>query len=185
MAVSRLALALAMTYGCTASDIAFAQTNGNVAVSLGVGVLREDPTNQPSGGVDVMFGRKTWIVLPCVYFSYSRGEGETAFWSDFAEKNYEAGFGVTKVLGSGSLHPHVGLGFGGLWQEVHVLPGGDGEPGWYTTRDTGLWIEGGLFHTLMSRFNLGAAVSVSGVGSSDTTLGATHARLAIGWGWAP
>jgi hypothetical protein len=185
LALPRTVAILSILCASTYPSEVWARTGGNIAALLGVGVLRDSPENQPSGGVDVTFGQKTWIVLPCAYFSYSRGEGQNAFGGDFVEKNYEAGLGTTKIWGNGALHPHLGFGFGGLWQVVHNLPGSEeSEEGRFWSDDTGFWFEGGLFRTLTSRFNLGARVRLSGVGSSETTLGATHADVAIGWGWS-
>jgi hypothetical protein len=158
---------------------------GNVNFSLGSKALDQDDwepvEDQGEFGVSVDFGKKDWPVN-IVIALYGSGDESSYQGYDVEGTTSEFRVGVQKAWSpSPNMHPFIGGGIALIGAEYKVEPVSDDDTG------TGLWINGGIFWTLGTAFNLGfelghsqADVTLFGV---DGEAGGGHAAIILGYHW--
>jgi len=178
---------------------AAADAEGHVNFFLGQKSLDSDDWDpvdkQGEFGAVMSFGMADWPVLIAVDVLTS-GDEEDVFNGPFGPAKLKAGtfegaFGVRKIWDSGSVHPYAGGGIAligaGAEYEAGILDVDADDAA------VGIWLGGGVFWRLGSRFNLGFDVRYSGadvdldfgagITQNDVKAGGFHGGITVGFGW--
>ena len=188
-----IALVLSMFLLLFAPATAFAGGDANFLIGLKA-VDEDDWTpvdDQGAFGVEVTFGKEAWPVWIAIdYFGSSEVEEDLAidvggftFIEDLTGSTFELDLGARKIWGNHvrKTRPFLGGGVG--------LIGGEIDADIVSDDDTtlGLWVGGGVFWRLGSRFNIGGSVRYSQgeitLFDSDIQAGGLTYGLLLGWGW--
>ena len=138
---------------------------------------------QPAQSLDLMWSAHGWPLLLNGFACRASGKTQNAFGDTFEGRSYEAGLGVARLWSLGGFHPHLGVGVSRIWWRTHHVPGEDVDDYSYEAKGSRVWLAGGGFVPLGSRFHLGAAVRFSELRDMYQPLGGTHAGFTVGWGY--
>jgi hypothetical protein len=168
---------------------------GNVNAFLGSKALDEDdwkPAEDHSEfGILVDFRKKEWPVSIAIDFFHSEGDGSaydpfSGLFIDMDGETTELNAGIRKIWEQhANIRPYIGGGVALISAEV------SGSSMGFTISDddnaVGFWINGGVYWTIGTSFNIGldlryskAEVTVVGV---DAEAGGGHAGLLLGYHW--
>ena len=168
---------------------------GNVNAFLGAKALDEDDwkpaEDHDEFGILVDFKKKEWPVSIAIDLLHSEGDGSayepfSGLYIDMDGETTELNVGVRKIWDQHAyVRPYVGGGLAFISADVS-----GSSLGVIITDDdnaVGFWINGGVYWTLGTSFNIGldlrysqAEVSVFGV---DAEAGGGHAGLLLGYHW--
>lgn len=180
--------AVLLVIGITALAPPSARADGNANFMLGMKQLDEDDwapvEDQALLGAEVDFGAKEWPVHLAIDYMVSVGV-EDLIPGDVTGMTAELDVGVRKVWEKGGARPYLGGGIGVITGSLEV------DTGFGTVDDDdtalGIWIGGGIFWRLGSRFNIGlsarysqASVDLFGV---EVEAGGPAFGMLLGWGW--
>lgn len=184
-----LTLALAMTPA--AAGVGNVNFVGGTR-SFGDDDLFEEIDSQSFGGVTVDFGPDSWPVTLAIGLYGSFGEEENIFGEiDLQTAVSELSFGVHKVWKVNATRPFVGGGLTSVstWAEFEG-PGDDVDD---TDTSVGLYVQGGVFWKIGSRFNIGidgrlvtgtdVEMDFDGRLSAEGDADYFQVGLLLGWGW--
>ena len=155
----------------------------------------EPVDRQAEFGAVMSFGRKDW---PVFIAADVMGSADDATMQDpvlgsvdVTGATLELDFGVRKVFGKQRTHPYVAGGIGAISATAELKSGGvkvDADDS-----ALGFWLDGGVFWTLGTRFNIGLDVRWSeakidldfgnGVVAKDIDAGGLQYGLLLGFGW--
>jgi hypothetical protein len=140
--------------------------------------------NQGEFGAEVSWGKKAWPVLIATDVLVS-GDSDEISGVDVDAATTEFDFGVRKIWEVKTFRPYVGGGLAIAGAAFEASGGGNSIDD--SDNSVGVWVGGGAFWRLGSRFNIGGAVRYS---TADVTLfdedvdaGGIHIGLLLGWGW--
>lgn len=164
---------------------------GHANLFLGAKALDENDwaplDSQTEVGVEASWGGQDWPVLIATDLLGS-ASSENVLGIDIEGSTGELDLGVRKIWNTGGkrrVHPHLGGGIAYLSAKFEGASGGvkvsDDDTG------VGVWLGGGIFWRLGTRFNLGMSARVSTASVTlydvDGDAGGGHFGLILGWGW--
>jgi hypothetical protein len=190
----------------------WAETNLNFV--LGAKLLDPDdwPVGDNQGSIAFLstFGPSSWPVQVAIDVLGS-GSGSTAVFypepgvevrgNELIHSTFELGVGVRKIWRTSNARPFVGGGLAVIWgqQEMEFIPLPDFDidghelytfPPLVLSEDDeapGVWIDGGIFWRLGTRFNIGLEARYSRAELSfrarEVQAGGFNLGLILGWGW--
>ena len=155
-----LTMVVLLVVGWTCAAYPEDESTGNINFYLGVKELEEDDwgplEEQDEFGFSVDFKQKSWPVSMVIGYLHSSDErtinihvprGRTVS-SNMVAETTELSFGFRKIFDTSSImHPYAG---GGL-----ALISTSGFRSNDDDTEMGLWFEGGLYFTILKRFNIG------------------------------
>lgn len=182
--------ALALLLLVLAAPVGAAFAGGDANILLGVKPLDKDDwapvEDQGALGVEVTFGKESWPVWIAIdYFATADVEEDIQVFGfggqDIVGSTVEFDLGVRKIWGKKKTRPFLGGGVGLIGATLDLDIDDDSDA------TAGLWINGGVFWRLGSRFNIGGTVRYSDaevtIFGQDVQAGGLTYGLLLGWGW--
>ncbi|MFQ5431007.1 MAG: hypothetical protein ACE5EN_00710 [Nitrospinota bacterium] len=164
---------------------------GNVNFQLGARTMAdktdwEPLEDQTMFGINVDFGKESWIVRPVIGFSGSKKEDTILGGIAVTGRTSEFSIGVLKDWEVGPMHPFLSAGLSSIRAEVEAASGGIAVSD--SDNSSGLFLDAGIYWRLGKSFNLG--FDLRSLGGTDVTLfgvkgNADYGQFALllGWGW--
>lgn len=159
---------------------------GNINFFVGEKSFDEDDwqplENQTEGGVKVDFKKKKWPVSIALGLMAATKDEDKDGKSHVSTSSYELDFGVKKIWGDHSrFRPFIAGGVAMIDFKSTMKGVSD------NSNALGFWIEGGVYWTLINRFNLGLNARFSKAEAQlfdvEKELGGEHLGVLIGYHW--
>jgi outer membrane protein with beta-barrel domain len=166
--------------------------DGNANFLIGTKHLDSDDweplEDQDALGLELTFGKSTWPINIAVdLFSTSATEDDFTVnlglpvTVDLEGSTMELDLGARKVWGKNMTRPFLGGGLAVISADLDAEIDQDDDVG------MGLWVGGGVFWRIGSRFNIGGSVRYSDVNVNlfdvDGDAGGLTYGVILGWGW--
>ena len=166
--------------------------DGNANFLIGTKQLDSDDweplEDQDALGLELSFGKSTWPIHIAVdLFTTSATEDDFTVnlglpvTVDLEGSTMELDLGARKVWGKNMTRPFLGGGLAAIYADLDAEIDQDDDVG------MGLWVGGGVFWRIGSRFNIGGSVRYSDVSVNlfevDGDAGGLTYGVILGWGW--
>lgn len=188
--IIRLRFVLALLPFLLAAPVSAAFAGGDANILFGIKPLDQDEwgpvEDQGALGAEVTFGREAWPIWIAIdYFATAGVQEDIQIFGipsqDIVGSTVEFDLGVRKIWGKKKTRPFLGGGVGLIGATLDLDIDDDSDA------TAGLWINGGVFWRLGSRFNIGGTVRYSDaevtIFDQDVQAGGFTYGLLLGWGW--